>query len=139
MSAFNGGGNKGMINSLSESGNGTDINPHMPQYIIKAPWYLNQTEPSLKHQKAQSEVEKPPITIGTLKGIIEERQIYKFRKGACVNCGSITHSVKECCERPRKVGAKHTKSNFKPDEFIYELPLDYEGKRDRWKNYVNIF
>lgn len=28
---------------------GRDINPHMPQYITVAPWYLNQDKPSLSH------------------------------------------------------------------------------------------
>lgn len=26
---------------------GNDINPHIPQYISKAPWYLDQGEPSM--------------------------------------------------------------------------------------------
>ena len=134
MSAFTGGDNKGLIGLTGPDGQ--DINPHMPQYIIKAPWYLNQKEPSLKHQKARTEASKAPISVGTIKGIIEERQIYKDRKGACTNCGSLTHTYKQCCERPRKLGAKHSGRDFKPDEYIYEIPLDYEGKRDRWKNYV---
>ena len=135
MSAFTGGDNNKTLENLTNIDD-QDINPHMPQYIIKAPWYLNQTEPSLKHQKARTEGLRAPITVGTIKGIIEERPIYKYRKGACSNCGSMTHTAKECCERPRKVGAKYTGKDFKPDEYIYEIPLDFEGKRDRWKNYV---
>ena len=32
----------------------------------------------------------------------------KFRKGACANCGSMTHKRLDCMERPRKIGAKFT-------------------------------
>ena len=114
--------------------NDSEINPHMPQYIIKPPWYLNQTENSLKHQKAQVEVTKAPITNYTMKGIANS-SVYKFRKGACENCGSVTHNLKECLERPRKRGAKWSGQQYAGDEYILEVPLDYEGKRDRWNGY----
>lgn len=56
----------------------------------------------------------------------------KYRKGACENCGAMTHKRKECMERPRKVGAKFTNVNIAPDEFTQpELSMDYDGKRDR--------
>ena len=112
----------------------SEINPHMPQYIVKAPWYLNQTENSLNHQKAHNSISKIPITQYTERGVLNNN-VYKFRRGACENCGALTHKTKECCERPRKRGAKFTQSNFKPDEYIREVPLDYEGKRDRWNGY----
>jgi hypothetical protein len=31
---------------------GKEINPHIPQYIADAPWYLSKDTPSLKHQKS---------------------------------------------------------------------------------------
>lgn len=34
---------------------GKAINPHIPQYMSQAPWYLNQHHPSLKHQKNLNE------------------------------------------------------------------------------------
>ena len=60
----------------------------------------------------------------------------KFRKGACANCGAMTHKKVDCLERPRKVTAKYSGSNFAPDEHIQpELDHDFEGKRDRWNGY----
>ena len=46
--------------------------------------------------------------------------ITKFRKGACENCGSMTHKRKDCLERPRKIGARFTGQGFGNDEYIGE-------------------
>ena len=43
-------------------------------------------------------------------------QASKYRKGACKNCGAMTHDEKTCVDRPRKVGAWKTNSDIKPDE-----------------------
>ncbi|ETW31705.1 hypothetical protein PFFCH_00883 [Plasmodium falciparum FCH/4] len=46
----------GKVEALKDE-EGNDINPHMPQYIIKAPWYLNQTKPAkyVKNKKIKNE------------------------------------------------------------------------------------
>lgn len=62
--------------------------------------------------------------------------VTKYRKGACENCGAMTHSKRDCMERPRKIGAKFTGAKIAPDEFVQpELSRDYDGKRDRWAGY----
>ena len=51
----------------------------------------------------------------------------------------MTHKKKDCLERPRKVGAKFSGSNFAPDERILpKLSLTFDGKRDRWNGYDNF-
>ncbi len=117
---------------------GKDINPHIPQYISDAPWYLDPKGPTLKHQRQQEEKIKKfsSITEWYKKGIDPTKVATKYRKGACENCGAMTHKKKDCLERPRKIGAKFSGTNFAPDEFAQpDLSLDFDGKRDRWNGY----
>jgi len=118
---------------------GKDINPHIPQYISAAPWYYNTAGPTLKHQRPQSEEKQKEIAkIGQWfqRGVDLDSITTKFRKGACENCGAMTHKKKDCMERPRKVGAKFSGAQIAPDEFVQpDLKLDFDGKRDRWNGY----
>ncbi|KAK7922853.1 hypothetical protein WMY93_009755 [Mugilogobius chulae] len=118
---------------------GKDINPHIPQYISSVPWYIDPSKrPTLKHQRPQAENQEQFSTIGEWykRGVQENAVVTKFRKGACENCGAMTHKKKDCMERPRKVGAKFTGTGIAPDEHSQvNLDLDYDGKRDRWNGY----
>ena len=42
---------------------GKEVNPHIPQYMSQAPWYLNQDAPGLKHQRNLKE--KKPVAEST--------------------------------------------------------------------------
>ena len=120
---------------------GKDINPHIPQYISEAPWYLDPEGPTLRHQRQQEEKVQTYSGIDEWykKGVNKQSIATKYRKGACENCGALTHKKRDCVERPRKVGAKYTGSNLAPDEFLQpKLNLTYDGKRDRWNGYENI-
>lgn len=120
---------------------GKDINPHIPQYISEAPWYLDPEGPTLRHQRQQEEkvTTYSGIDEWYKKGVNNHSIATKYRKGACENCGAVTHKKRDCLERPRKVGAKFTGSNLAPDEFLQpKLNLTYDGKRDRWNGYENI-
>eukprot|EP00976_Prorocentrum_cordatum_P111184 1195325-Prorocentrum_minimum.AAC.4 len=116
---------------LDEDGN--EINPHIPQYMASAPWYLNNNHPGLKHQRNWNAKEA-----GTKAWYDRGAKVFqadKFRKGACPNCGSMTHKQKDCLERPRNKGAKWTGVDIAADDKIQTLDLDFEGKRDRWNGY----
>lgn len=124
---------------------GKDINPHIPQYISDAPWYLDPKGPTLDHQRQPDEQIKifSGIDEWYPKGPIAQQAAFKvptkYRKGACDNCGALTHKKKDCLERPRKVGAKFSGSNLAPDEQkLPELALTFDGKRDRWNGYDNF-
>nr|KYP34512.1 Pre-mRNA-splicing factor SLU7-A [Cajanus cajan] len=112
---------------------GKEINPHIPQYMSSAPWYLNADRPSLKHQKKWKS--DPNYTKSWYDRGAKIFQADKYRKGACENCGAMTHDSKSCMERPRRVGAKWTNKHIAPDEKIETFELDYDGKRDRWNGY----
>ncbi|EOA25605.1 hypothetical protein CARUB_v10018953mg [Capsella rubella] len=119
--------------------NGKEINPHIPQCLL-TPWYAkSQEQPSLKQHQENRKTQEP-VSIEACDHesgakTYHHHQAEKYRKGACQNCGAMTHDVKTCIERPRKVGAKHTNKNIAPDERIKSVELDYDGKRDRWNGY----
>jgi len=124
---------------------GKDINPHIPQYISDAPWYLDPKGPTLSHQRPQDEKQEHVSSIEEWypkgQAVLQSatKVPTKYRKGACANCGAMTHKKKDCLERPRKVGAKFSGSNFAPDERILpKLSLTFDGKRDRWNGYDNF-
>lgn len=115
---------------------GKEINPHIPQYMTKGLWYLNQTESTtLMHQKNwrnESEGEGKQWYDRGAKVF----QATKFRKGACENCGAMTHKTRDCLERPRKVGAKFTGKHIAADEAVQDISLGtFDAKRDRYNGY----
>ena len=118
---------------------GKEINPHIPHYIVKAPWYVSTGQASLKHQRASTGKERPSLGVtgedtSRVRGITNVAT--KYRKGACENCGSMTHKARECLDRPRALGAKWTGEDIRPDEFVQESGVnDFDGKRDRWMGY----
>ncbi|KAJ8661785.1 hypothetical protein O0I10_002593 [Lichtheimia ornata] len=118
---------------------GNEINPHTPQFMLKAPWYVDTGKVSLKHQRA------PQKRKHTRFGLEEDNwyargqragpAATKYRKGACENCGAMTHKTRDCVERPRKKGAKWTGRNIQADEIIQNVDMDWDEKRDRWNGY----
>lgn len=117
---------------------GRDINPHIPQYISAAPWYYGNTGPTLKHQRPQPEKQREFSHLDEWyrKGVDTTKVATKYRKGACTNCGAMTHKAKECMDRPRKIGAQYSGAKIAPDEYEQpNLSLDFDGKRDRWAGY----
>ena len=106
----------------------------MPEFITNAPWYLNQGAKSLKHQRAREEPKKDNIFKWYPRGV-KYQTTYKYRKGACTNCGAMTHKKSDCMDRPRKSGAKFTGKDIRPDEAIQEMKLTFDQEQDNWNGY----
>ncbi len=117
---------------------GNAINPHIPQYIAKAPWYVG-SEKGLGHQRGGDvEIESKNMKITEVKpkaAVFVGGEVKKFRKGACENCGAMTHQKKDCVERPRAIGAKFLAKNLARDEAMAPEVHGYDAKRDRWAAY----
>lgn len=47
----------------------------------------------------------------------------------------MTHKVKECLSRPRKLGARWSGEDIEADEIVQQVELGWDGKRDRWNGY----
>jgi pre-mRNA-processing factor SLU7 len=128
---------------------GRPINPHIPraqlplvhaigtkfclEYISQAPWYLDTGAPSLNHQRKNEEDKKADAWYD--RGAKAGPAAKKFRKGACENCGAMTHKKQDCLERPRRRGAKFTNKDIQADEVVQEIAAGYDAKRDRWNGY----
>eukprot|EP00798_Chlamydomonas_sp_ICE-L_P017842 gene17842-24226_t len=113
---------------------GKEINPHIPEYMTTAPWYLNKDQPTLVHQRDWRHGDQKQNKWYD-RGV-KVFQATKFRKGACENCGSMTHKTTDCLERPRAKGAKWTNKNIAADEKVEDIHMEgFDAKRDRWNGY----
>ncbi|KAJ3544438.1 hypothetical protein NM688_g5747 [Phlebia brevispora] len=115
---------------------GKPINPHIPQYIAQAPWYLDTGAPSLSHQRIP-EYDRSADKLDNWydRGAKAGPAAKKYRKGACENCGALTHKKQDCLERPRKRGARYTGKDIVADDVIQDVATGYDAKRDRWNGY----
>ena len=104
---------------------GKDINPHIPQYISDAPWYTEPKGPTLKHQRPQEErqIKYSGIDDWYRKGVNREKVATRYRKGACENCGAMTHKKRDCLERPRRVNTGWDGGRMVEDLGWFDIPL----------------
>lgn len=111
-------------------------NEYIPSFISKKPFYLESADSEndyLEHQRLQSST--PDQSKWYDRGKRLGPAATKFRKGACENCGSMTHKAKECTSRPRAKGAKWTGKDIQADEVVQDVHLGWDAKRDRWNGY----
>ncbi|KAK4080564.1 hypothetical protein Trihar35433_1669 [Trichoderma harzianum] len=110
-------------------------NIYIPSFISKRPFYAGEEGDDndyLKHQRREEKNEKSQWYD---RGKKAGPAATKYRKGACENCGSMTHKAKDCLSRPRAKGAKWTGKDIQADEIIQDVNLGWDAKRDRWNGY----
>ncbi|KAI0389574.1 putative mRNA splicing protein [Xylariaceae sp. FL0594] len=111
-------------------------NIYIPSFISKRPFYAgeegDQTD-YLEHQRLQKTKDDQSQWYDRGKKLGPAAT--KYRKGACENCGAMTHKTKECLSRPRAKGAKWTGKDIAADEVVQEVQLGWDAKRDRWNGY----
>jgi pre-mRNA-processing factor SLU7 len=122
------------------------VNPHVPSFMSTAPWYVSKGEgPTLAHQRLQKDgvVDQSMTALASLyvRGQKDASAVAgKFRPGACRNCGAVTHSERDCMERPRKAGAWKVGVQLAADEVVpgvasAGLKLGWDAKRDKYAGY----
>jgi pre-mRNA-processing factor SLU7 len=112
-------------------------NEYIPSFIAKKPFYAidesgADTTDYLEHQRLQKQ-EQDSKWYDRGKKLAPAAT--KYRKGACENCGAMTHKKKDCLSRPRKAGAKWTGRDIQADETLEDVQLGFDAKRDRWNGY----
>jgi pre-mRNA-processing factor SLU7 len=115
-------------------------NEYIPSFISQKPFYVTDDIQGdadyLEHQRLHA---APKDTLDKAKWYDRGKKLgpaaTKFRKGACENCGAMTHKTKECLSRPRKTGAKYTGRDIQADEAVDSVKLGWDAKRDRWNGY----
>lgn len=118
-------------------------NEYIPNFISKKPFYVVEDEETsaadyLEHQRLQKstqELEALKAQRWYDRGRKLGPAATKYRKGACENCGAMTHKTKDCLSRPRKHGAKWTGRDIQADEVVQDVNLGWDAKRDRWNGY----
>lgn len=110
-------------------------NEYIPSFIAKKPFYIDDESGNdyLEHQRLQKTT--PDQSKWYERGKRAGPAATKYRKGACENCGAMTHKTKECLSRPRKHGARWTGKDIQADEVIQNVDLGWDAKRDRWNGY----
>ncbi|KAI0839560.1 Pre-mRNA splicing Prp18-interacting factor-domain-containing protein [Hypoxylon sp. FL0890] len=123
-------------NDSKASAASKEENIYIPSFISKRPFYAGEEGDAtdyLEHQRLHKT--KDDQTKWYDRGKKLGPAATKYRKGACENCGAMTHKAKDCLSRPRAKGAKWTGKDIQADEVIQDVELGWDAKRDRWNGY----
>eukprot|EP00924_Labyrinthula_sp_SR-Ha-C_P002832 snap_masked-scaffold_13-processed-gene-8.44-mRNA-1 protein AED:0.21 eAED:0.21 QI:0/-1/0/1/-1/1/1/0/438 len=118
----------------------------IPDFVKKTPWYSkSKNSHEIPDKNAESPKEKPEDnTFNYIKENFHESKHLgkRYRKGACENCGSMSHKKRDCLERPRskRNTAQMLNKTLAADDLYQtsqkkENKKSYDTSRDRWNGY----
>ena len=113
-------------------------NMYIPSFISKRPFYAGEETEStdyLEHQRLHKKEGESKKDEWYARGRRTGPAATKYRKGACENCGSMSHKAKDCLSRPRAKGARWTGRDIEADEVVQDVRLGWDAKRDRWNGF----
>ena len=116
-------------------------NEYIPSFITKKPFWVPDDDRAssstdyLEHQRLHKEASAAEQARWYERGKKLGPAATKFRKGACENCGAMSHKTKECLSRPRAKGARWTGKDIQADEAVQDVNMGWDAKRDRWNGY----
>ncbi|KAI1137465.1 Pre-mRNA splicing Prp18-interacting factor-domain-containing protein [Hypoxylon sp. FL0543] len=123
-------------NDSKASAASKEENIYIPSFISKRPFYAGEEGDAtdyLEHQRLHKTKDDQSKWYDRGKKLGPAAT--KYRKGACENCGAMTHKAKDCLSRPRAKGARWTGKDIQADEVIQDVELGWDAKRDRWNGY----
>lgn len=113
-------------------------NMYIPSFISKRPFYAGEETEStdyLEHQRLHKKDSEGKKDDWYARGRRAGPAATKYRKGACENCGAMSHKAKDCLSRPRARGARWTGRDIEADEVVKDVNLGWDAKRDRWNGF----
>ncbi|KAH7309024.1 Pre-mRNA splicing Prp18-interacting factor-domain-containing protein [Stachybotrys elegans] len=117
------------------SASSKEENIYIPSFISKRPFYAGDEGDENDYLKHQRRDKKEADAKWYDRGRKAGPAATKYRKGACENCGAMTHKAKDCLSRPRAKGAKWTGKDIQADELVQDVNMSWDAKRDRWNGF----
>lgn len=108
---------------------GKEVNPHIPQFISKVPWYLDTVAEESKHSKLPEGNEEQRASESKSLASEDIRVAERLPKRSLDNSSSNSEENKHRESKISRLGQR-----LQGDEV-----MSWDGKRDRWKGYDGDF